>query len=110
MAAVKILADCIASFSDLAPVMTSLPVEKINAVVRGSLILITTALNLAGLYSAFLHHCAIFFKSSLQFSEQVATIFCSVGGFKLSGFCSGALINSTTDSRATVVGYDGLLI
>ena len=56
MAAVKILADYIASFSDLAPVITSLPVEKIKAVVRGSLILITTALNLAGLYSAFLHH------------------------------------------------------
>lgn len=86
IAAVKMRADCMASFSDLAPVMTSLPVEKISAVVLGSRIRITTALNLAGLYSAFLHHCAIFLRSSLQLSEQVATKFYSVGGFSYNGF------------------------
>ena len=41
------------------------PELKMSAVVRGSLILIITAANLLGLYSAFLACRAIFFRSSL---------------------------------------------
>ena len=67
--------------SDFAPVMTILPLEKISAVVFGSLIRITTAGNLLGLYSAFRQPIAILRKSSLlQFRSAVATRFYSVGG------------------------------
>ena len=76
----------------LLPVQTIFPDEKINAVVRGSLILIITAANRFGLYSAFLACIAIFFKSSFpQSKSTVATIFCSWGestpkSFALLGF------------------------
>lgn len=46
-----------------------------RAVVLGSLILIMTAANLFGLYSAFLACRAIFFKSNLQLRFTVETIF-----------------------------------
>ena len=52
----KIFAAVILALSDLAPVITIFPVEKIKPVVLGSLMRITTAENLLGLYSAFLHH------------------------------------------------------
>ena len=54
--AVEIFAAVIPAFSDLAPVMTILPVEKMSPVVLGSLMRITTAENRAGLYSALRHH------------------------------------------------------
>lgn len=63
------------SSSLLAPVHTILPEEKIKAVVRGSLILIMTAANRFGLYSAFRAWRAIFFKSNLQLRLTVETIF-----------------------------------
>lgn len=49
--------------SDLAPVQTTLPDLKINAVVLGSLILIIQAANLLGLYSEFLLCKANYLKS-----------------------------------------------
>jgi hypothetical protein len=61
--------------SDLAPVHTIFPDVKIKAVVLGSLILIMTAANLFGLYSAFLQFKAIFLKSSLHPRLAVETIF-----------------------------------
>lgn len=69
------------AFSDFAPVMTILPVEKMSPVVFGSLMRMTTAENLAGLYSAFLHHWAIFCRSIFALRSAVATRFCRVGGF-----------------------------
>lgn len=82
------------SSSLLAPVHTILPDENIRAVVLGSLILIMTAANRFGLYSAFLNEnyeifiyfviiatryylaCkAIFFRSSLQLKLTVDTMF-----------------------------------
>ena len=74
------LAASLLSSSDLAPVQTILPRNfqynwithhamvpelNISAVVLGSLILMITAANLLGLYSAFLACRAIFFRSSL---------------------------------------------
>ena len=47
------------------PITPHPPELKMSAVVRGSLILIITAANLLGLYSAFLACRAIFFRSSL---------------------------------------------
>ena len=47
------------------PIAPHPPELKMSAVVRGSLILIITAANLLGLYSAFLACRAIFFRSSL---------------------------------------------
>ena len=44
----------------------NLPEAKIRAVVFGSLSLMMTAANLLGLYSAFLHCKAIFFRSRLH--------------------------------------------
>merc|ERR1719427_679370 len=73
------LAANLLSSSDLAPVQTILPEVKIKAVVLGSLILIITAANLLGLYSAFLACRAIFFRSSLQHMLTVLTMFCSCG-------------------------------
>lgn len=46
-----------------------------SAVVLGSLILIITAANRLGLYSAFLAWRAIFFNSNLQLRLTVDTIF-----------------------------------
>ena len=60
MALSKILAASIAPLSDLAPVMTILPEEKMRAVVRGSLMRITTAEKRDGLYSALRQPIAIF--------------------------------------------------
>lgn len=60
----KILAAYIAARSLFEPVSTTLPDEKTIAVVFGSLILMTTALNLFGLYSALRHHYEILSKSS----------------------------------------------
>lgn len=59
----------------MAPVHTIFPELKIKAVVLGSLILIITAANRLGLYSAFLACKAIFFKSSLQPRFTVQTMF-----------------------------------
>lgn len=63
----------------LAPVHTIFPELKINAVVRGSLILMMTAANRLGLYSAFLARSAMVFRSSLQPRFTVDTIFWSCG-------------------------------
>lgn len=63
------------SSSLLAPVQTIFPLLNISAVVRGSLILIITAANRFGLYSAFLACNAIFFRSNLQFKFTVETMF-----------------------------------
>jgi hypothetical protein len=52
--------------SDLVPVQTILPDEKIKHVAFGSLILIIAAANLLGLYSTFFAFKAIFLKSSLS--------------------------------------------
>ena len=65
--------------SDLAPVHTILPEEKINAVVLGSLILMITAAKRFGLYSAFLQFKAIFLKSSFVPKLAVETMFCNKG-------------------------------
>ena len=70
-----------AACSDLAPVITILPVEKIKAVVRGSRIRIMTAEKRLGLYSALRHHWAILRKSSVHYRSAVATRFYKVGGF-----------------------------
>jgi len=48
----------------LAPVITILPDEKINAVVLGSRIRMMTAAKRLGLYSAFLQLSAMFLSSS----------------------------------------------
>ena len=56
-----------------------MPELKIRAVVLGSLILMITAANLLGLYSAFLACRAIFFRSSLLHMLTVLTMFCSWG-------------------------------
>lgn len=69
------LAANLESSSLLAPVHTILPDEKINAVVLGSLILIMTAANRFGLYSALRACSAILFRSSLQFRFTVDTMF-----------------------------------
>ncbi len=50
------------SASDLAPVHTILPEEKIRAVVRGCLILMISAAKRFGLYSEFLAAKAIFLR------------------------------------------------
>lgn len=63
------------SSSLFAPVQTIFPLLNIKAVVLGSRILIITAANRFGLYSAFLAWSAIFFKSNLQFKLTVDTIF-----------------------------------
>eukprot|EP01126_Amoeba_proteus_P044246 TRINITY_DN4908_c0_g2_i1.p1 TRINITY_DN4908_c0_g2~~TRINITY_DN4908_c0_g2_i1.p1 ORF type:complete len:161 (+),score=19.64 TRINITY_DN4908_c0_g2_i1:580-1062(+) len=68
-----------ASSSDLAPVITIFPLEKIKAVVLGSLIRMITAAKRLGLYSAFLALRAISFKSNSVSIETVATIFCKTG-------------------------------
>lgn len=59
----------------LAPVQTIFPELKMSAVVRGSLILMITAANRLGLYSAFLACRAIFFKSNFVPKFTVQTIF-----------------------------------
>lgn len=69
------LAASFESSSLLAPVHTIFPDENIKAVVLGSLILIITAANRLGLYSAFLACKAIFLRSNLQFKLTVDTIF-----------------------------------
>lgn len=61
--------------SDLAPVHTIFPEEKIRAVVFGSLILMMTAANLLGLYSALLQERAIALNSSLTPKLAVETMF-----------------------------------
>ena len=57
----------------------SLPLENIRAVVLGALILIITAANLLGLYSAFLHFNAIYLSSRVQSKFTVLTTFWIVG-------------------------------
>jgi len=69
------LAASLESSSLLAPVHTILPELNISAVVLGSRILIITAANRLGLYSAFLACKAIFLRSSLQLRLTVETIF-----------------------------------
>ena len=69
------LAASLLNSSDLAPVQTILPDVKIRAVVLGSLILIMTAANLLGLYSAFLQFKAILLRSNLHPKFAVDTIF-----------------------------------
>ncbi len=59
----------------LAPVQTIFPELKIRAVVRGSRILMITAANRFGLYSAFLAWSAIFLRSNLQPRFTVQTMF-----------------------------------
>jgi hypothetical protein len=63
------------SISDLAPVQTILPDEKIRAVVRGARILMINAANLFGLYSELRAANAIFFKFNGQPILMVLTIF-----------------------------------
>ena len=63
------------SISLLAPVHTILPELNISAVVRGALILIINAANRFGLYSALRACNAIFFKSNLQPTLIVLTMF-----------------------------------
>ena len=69
------LAASLESSSDLAPVQTILPDPKMSAVVRGSRILMMTAANRFGLYSALRACRAIFFRSSLHPRLTVDTIF-----------------------------------
>ena len=79
MAFSKILPAYMAQSSDLAPVMTILPFAKMRAVVLGSLMRITTAGNLPGLYSALRQPIAILRKSNFrQFKSAVATRFVNV--------------------------------
>ncbi len=73
------LAASLESSSDFAPVQTIFPDPKISAVVLGSRILMMTAANRFGLYSAFLACSAIFLRSSLQPRLTVETMFCSWG-------------------------------
>jgi hypothetical protein len=63
------------SSSLLAPVQTILPDEKMRAVVRGALILIIKAAKRFGLYSELRACNAIAFKSNLQPTLIVLTIF-----------------------------------
>jgi len=63
------------NYNLLAPVHTIFPELKISAVVRGSRILIITAANRFGLYSALRACRAIFFKSSLHPRLTVQTMF-----------------------------------
>jgi hypothetical protein len=79
MALEYFLAASLLNSSDLAPVQTIFPEVKIRAVVLGSLILIITAANLLGLYSAFLQFRAIFLRSSLQLRLAVDTMFYRIG-------------------------------
>jgi hypothetical protein len=65
--------------SDLAPVHTIFPEEKIKAVVFGSLILMITAAKRFGLYSALRQFKAIFLKSSFVPKLAVETMFCNNG-------------------------------
>lgn len=67
-----------ASCSFLAPVQIILPVRKINAVVRGSLILIITPLNLAGLYSELRVREFIVIRFNSQPNSTVATQFLQI--------------------------------
>jgi hypothetical protein len=60
-------------------VQTILPDENIKAVVLGSRILIITAANRFGLYSAFRACNAIFFKSNFTHKLTVDTMFCNWG-------------------------------
>lgn len=69
------LAASLESSSLFAPVHTILPELKINAVVRGSRILIITAANRLGLNSALRACKAIVFRSSRQPRLTVDTIF-----------------------------------
>jgi hypothetical protein len=60
--------------------MTILPVLNMSAVVLcGSFILIITAANLFGLYSAFLQNDAIYFRSNSWLRSAVETRFCNIG-------------------------------
>jgi hypothetical protein len=59
----------------LDPVQTIFPDEKIRAVALGSLILITKAANLLGLYSAFLAFKANCLRFKVELSEAVDTTF-----------------------------------
>jgi len=61
--------------SDLAPVQTIFPEEKIRAVVLGSLILMMTAAKRFGLYSAFLQLRAISLKFNFVPRLAVETMF-----------------------------------
>ena len=63
------------SISLLAPVQTIFPELKISAVVRGVRIRIMSAAKRFGLYSEFRACNAIFFKSSLQPTFIVLTMF-----------------------------------
>ena len=101
----NILAAVMPARSLLAPVITILPVEKIRPVVLGSRMRITTAEKRPGLYSAFLHHYASFWRSIWLFRSAVATMFCSVGGVSCVrfGICCGMWTVSYLTSR----GYDG---
>lgn len=72
----------------MAPVMTIFPVLNISAVVRvGSFILIITAANLLGLYSAFLHLNAMSFKSRSHLKFAVETKFYNLGAIYSAGYC-----------------------
>ena len=73
------LAASLENSSDLAPVHTIFPEEKIRAVVLGSLIRIITAAKRRGLYSAFLQFKAILRKSSFVPKLAVDTIFYRIG-------------------------------
>jgi hypothetical protein len=75
MALAYFLAASLLKSSDLAPVQTILPDVKISAVVLGSLILMMTAANRLGLYSAFLQLRAIFLRSNLEERLAVETMF-----------------------------------
>jgi len=68
------------SVSLFAPVHTILPLLNMRLVVRGSRILIITAANRFGLYSALRACIAIFLSSSLHDKLTVLTIFCNCGG------------------------------
>lgn len=61
--------------SSLEPVQTILPEEKISAVDLGSLILMTSAANLRGLYSAFLAYKANCLRLSFALRFTVETTF-----------------------------------
>ena len=63
------------SFSLLAPVQTILPELNMRAVVRGTLIRIINAAKRFGLYSELRACSAIFFKSRLQPTLIVLTMF-----------------------------------
>lgn len=69
------LAASLESSSLFAPVHTIFPEEKISAVVLGSRILMITATNRFGLYSALRACRAICFRSNLQQRSTVETMF-----------------------------------